>query len=305
MHLINDKRHQFYLWRVAFFYSLPVIIFTLGWFYYWFVLADRYTIFLYYHDMGALVPDTTPFSFVTASRYWMAGLVVNGGVLILYTMFSGILGWTVKRYRPPAWWRVWTICVVFLTFGIPVLTMNLNTPTLPFRNAVQVTAVTLIGLVLALIPGQWAVERPLALVLLGADGFGLMLILLNLVHLEKLGRWIARGNATWIWMMVIMLMVGLSWLGIMTILRVFWARKFTASGGDILLAGLCVSYLVMPLVHHVMGTDGYFYITNSDNFFAQSLVMQVGVWLMSIGIAFGVARLRKYLSVKSLRQQRQ
>ncbi|MCP4422626.1 MAG: hypothetical protein GY805_38945, partial [Chloroflexi bacterium] len=67
--------------HAALLHALPVSGLILILFYYWFAIADRYIIFLYNHDMGPVVPDTSPFSRVTASRYWMAALVASGGVM--------------------------------------------------------------------------------------------------------------------------------------------------------------------------------------------------------------------------------
>jgi len=288
---------------VALAHALPVVTGVLALFYRWFAVADRYVIFLYCHDMGPLVPDTAPFSFVTASRYWVAGLVASGVVLVFYATFTWV--WRridarrrVARYRPPTWWRVWAICAVCFVIGIPAITMTVNAPTLPLGNAVQVTVVTVIGVALALAAAQWMVDRPLpAIVLLAADGFGLMFFPLNLVILEE------RANPTWLWMMVVMLVIGVFWLGGMTLVRTLWARKFIVSGRELFVAEACVSYLLMPLVHHVaVGTlEGYFYISNSDNFFSESIALQIGVWIVSAGVAFGVAKVRAVLLRKGVR----
>ena len=77
--------------RSALLHALPVTALVLCLFYYWFAVADRYTVFLYYHDMGSLYPDTSPLSGVTSSRYWMAGLVASGAVLALYGAASWLL----------------------------------------------------------------------------------------------------------------------------------------------------------------------------------------------------------------------
>ena len=44
--------------------------------YYWFAVANRYVIFLHAHL------DATPFDDVTRSRYWIAGLVASGIVMV-------------------------------------------------------------------------------------------------------------------------------------------------------------------------------------------------------------------------------
>ena len=92
---MTGLRHELriQLWWEALPHALPVTALVIGLFYYWFAVADRYIVFLYYHNMGPRVPDTSPFGFVTASRYWMAGLVASGAVMVLYTAAS----WLLKR----------------------------------------------------------------------------------------------------------------------------------------------------------------------------------------------------------------
>ena len=289
-------------WRAVLLHALPIVALILTWFYYWFAIADRYVVFLYNHDMGPLVPDTTPLSRVTASRYWMAGLVASGGVLVLYTAINWLLGRLFVRYRPPAWWHTWTVCAAALGVGVPAITMTVNEPTLPLGYAAQVTLATWIGVGLALVPGKLAARHPGELLWLTADGFGLTMLLLNLVHVEKLGRWLARGATWWVWMMMGSLAAGVAWLLLVTALG--WGLRRRAPGaGALFTAGACVTYLLMPLVHHVLGTDGYFYVTNSDNFFAQNWTVQLVTWLASGGLALGLTWLRKKMGMRRMRPQ--
>jgi hypothetical protein len=54
----------------------------------------------------------------------------------------------------------------------------------------------------------------------------------------------------------------------------------------------------MPLVHHVVGTNGYFYITDSANFFADSLIVQGIVWLAVGMLAWALGHLRQTLAAR-------
>jgi len=63
-------------------------------------------------------------------------------------------------------------------------------------------------------------------------------------------------------------------------------------------AGLCVAYLLMVFMHHVGFTDGYYYISDKDNFFSWSWVLQMAAWLVAAIIAVGVTRLRRYLAIR-------
>jgi hypothetical protein len=281
------KRTESHAWSLTLVHALPIALLVLALDYYWFAVADRYIVFLYHHDMGPLYPDTSPFSRVTSSRYWMTGLVAGGEVMILYGIANWLLGRLVPGYRPPEWWRVWLICAALLVLGVPGITMTVNQPALPILNAAQVALVTLIGLALALMPGRLAAETPGELLWLSAEGFGLMLVLLNLIHLEKLSRWLARGNTGWVWLMGVSLAVGVAWLLVVTGLR-FWRRRPVPRATGLFAAGLGAAYLLMPMIHHLLGTDGYYYLSDSDNFFAQSGALQVLTWLVAGGLALGV-----------------
>ncbi|MFC1974819.1 hypothetical protein ACFLXQ_00295 [Chloroflexota bacterium] len=284
------------LWRLALLYALSVIALVLYLLHYWFAIADRYFVFLYYHNMGPRYPDTSPFSAVTSSRYWMAGLVASGAVMVIYVVTNWLLGRLLKNYWPPDWWRVWGLSGLPLAIGIPAITMTVNAPTLPFWNAVQVTLVTLIGLALALMPGKMAAKRPGMFILLAVDGIGLMFILLYLPALEDLPRWLAGGRMVYVWMFGVGLVMGLGLLLLITGLHVWW-RTSVPKAPAVFVAGLCVAYLLMPLVHHVSFTDGYDYISGKDNFFARSsALLQIVTWLVAGGIALGVTRLREYLA---------
>jgi hypothetical protein len=277
-------------WRAALLYAAPVCLLVLILFYYWFAVADRYFVFLYYHDMGPFVPDTSPFSPVTISRYWMTGLVASGAILVLYAAANWLLG-RLGLDRPPAWWRVWPLSVLPLLIGIPVITMTVNAPTLPLVNATQATLALLAGLILALLPGEMAARRPGELFWLGLDGMGLMLFLVTAVGAQNVPRWLASGEIGWIWMTIVTLAVAVAWPLVVTSLLALFRRPVPGAA-PLFLAGLSVAYLLMPLLHHVLGTDGLFYITNSNNFFAGTVALQIAIWLLAGGLVWVLTRLR-------------
>jgi hypothetical protein len=282
------------VWGLAGAFAAPISLFVLAVFFYWFAIADRYRIFLYYHDMGRFVPDTSPFSAVTSSRYWMAGLVVSGAVMLFYVAANGVLGRVSARYRSPAGWRVWLLCALLLALGIPLLTMTVNRPLLPLFNAAQVTFATLIGLALVLFPGAMAAAKPRDLAWLALDGVALMFVLTGLVGLQYVGRWLDAGAIWRVWMMMVVVAGGILGLLITTGLCV-WRRFSIPSSAEVFAAGLCVAYLLMPLLHHLFFTDGYHYITDSDNFFARSFGLKILAWSMGAALAFGVTSLRRSL----------
>jgi hypothetical protein len=281
-------------WRAALGHALPVMALVLGLFYRWLAIADRYILFLYNHNMGPHYPDTSPFSRVTASRYWMAGLVAAGAVMVLYATASWLLKRLLRHYRPPAWWRVWVLCSVPLWVGIPLITMTANQPTLPLVHALRVTLAAWVGLALALMPGKLAAERPAELILLAADGAGLMTWMLSTSNLEVLRRWWVSGNWYRLQMVFMVIVLGLVLLLGVTVVRV-WRRALIPGAARMFTAGLCGAYLFMPLVHHVLYTDGYYYITDSDNFSGNELPIQLAAWLSAALLALSAQRLRQRL----------
>ena len=288
-------------WRAAIAPALSIAAPMLALIARWFATRDRHIVFLYHHDMGALYPDTSSFSAVTASRYWMAGLVAAAVGGALYLMLMGVLG----RLRPPASGgskkpdgrRVAALAGALLVVGVPAITMTVNAPTLPALHAARVTLAALCGLAIAVWAGDLAYERPVDWLWLAADGLGLSCLLLMLISVERLGRWSARGATMYVVMMAIMVGVGLVWLGVVTAAGWFLRRRASRLR-DLLLAGLGVSYLAMPLLHHTVGTDGYFYISDSANFFADHAWVQGVVWLVVAGFAWGLMGFRQRVGVR-------
>ena len=282
------------LWWEALRHALPVTALVLGLFYYWFAVADRYIVFLYNHNMGPRVPDTSPFGFVTASRYWMAGLVASGTVIVLYTAASWLLKRLLWDYRPPKWWRVWALITLPLWIGVPWITMTVNHPTLPLVHAVRTTLATWIGLAVALMPGKLAADRLTELILLAGDGAGLMTWMLSTSNLEVLRRWWVSG--IWWRLQIVFKVIAFGLVLLLCVTTVRVARRAPISGvARMLTAGLCAAYLFMPLVHHLLYTDGYYYITDSDNFFGRSVVLQLAAFAVAAVLALGVTRLRQHL----------
>ncbi len=265
---------------------------TLALFYYWFAVADRYKVFLYYHDF---VSDTSPFSEVTSSRYWMTGLVAGGMVMVLYSGVSWLLRRLVRGYNPPAWWRVWMIGSVPLLVGILLITMTANTPTLPASKAVQVTLVAVAGTGLALWPGKIAAARPRRLFLLCVDGWGMAAVLFIISMLERFER-ISEIRGGWPLFVFVGSLTGAVVLLLGTSGIRIWRRASIPSAVELFLSGICIAYLLLPMIHHLCMTDGYYYITDSDNFFPKSWWFRGVGWLIAVMVAVGVTRLRTSLA---------
>lgn len=258
-------------WLLAASLAVPCVLVILGLMAYWFMIADRWAIFLYYH-LGA-----GPFDEMTQGRYWMAGLVAAGLAMIFY----GILNWYMARfaalrngrYRPPGWWQVWLIALLPLTAGIALIT-SWGTPPLPLNLTLLTLGVTLTGFAAALYPGTLAARdmRELVWLLLASAGLLPALLLLRVIELP------AEGMATPLiaWTVAISTtIVGLAWVCGVTVFHARQTRqRWTAA--QLFVCGCCLSYLLLPVIHHLFFTPAaYRYISTSANFFALRLPVQV------------------------------
>lgn len=287
------------IWRRPLVEAAVISTIILGLFIFWFGLANRYVLFLYGHTANNIA-TTQPFDSHTASRHWMAGLVAAGIVLVLYTAAHWLAGRIAARrglrYAPPDWWRTWLLCVPLLGLGIPLIVMSVNTPTLPAGLAAACAAATLAGLALALLPGRWAAQRPTDLVWLVIDGWGLILILVLLRAIELPDRGLSvRPIVAWSFA-IGSVIVGVVWLAIISGLRQ-WGGYAIPGAATLFLSGLAQSYVLMPLVHYLTaGPRGFRYISNSANFFATNLWLQLLAMAVAMGLALAATWFRRRLA---------
>lgn len=271
-------------------HAVPITLFILALFYKWFALDDRYAIFLYGHM------NATPFDEVTIGRYWMSGLVASAVVILLYITANFLLARIVKGYRVPEWWRVWLWCALPLAIGIVVITTTQNSPTMPLAIAVACAIAALIGLALALMPGELAAHRPCELLWVTVDGLGLVPPLLLMRAIELPSRGLAVSVLTAYAFEIGSIMAGVFWLVATNVFRA-WRREPSPSARAVFIAGLCWSYLVLPLAHHIFFTPADFkYITTSYNFFAYDTVLQAATFIVAALLAVGATKLRDQLS---------
>jgi hypothetical protein len=280
-------------WGKAAFWGWPSAAVVLVLFWYWYMVANRFIVFLYNHDMGPQIKSTAAFSRVTSSRYWMSGLVAGGAVMICYTGLSWLLGRLMKSAHAPAWWRVWIVAGLPVLVVVPAITVRGGSPALPRGLAAVVTATALAGLLLAFLPGELATRQPKRLMWLAADGWGLAMLLVTLPQWEDLANWL-RGEygVLFITLSLVLTAVGLLWLLSLSVLRK-WRGTAVDGIAPTFLAGVLVCYLLLPFMHHTAGSDGYFYISDSDNFFARHLIWQVLAWLAALAVTGLLVRFRK------------
>lgn len=291
-------------WLNALPFALPIVVLVIALYVRWFAVLDRYFIFLYYHDMGSGF-DTSPFGRVTASRYWMSGLVAAGAVMVLYLGVNVVLG-RIKGYHAPDWWRVWLLSAGPLLIAVPAIVMTVNDPVLPLLHAARIAAALTVGLALAVLPGRFAAQRPGVALLLAVDGLGLAAVITALRGVEYLWGQGSRQGLALAYLRV-GLIAGLLAFAVVTAVYA-WRRRAPVPGvGALLVAGADVYYLFLPLIHHVLfstdqgtslGPGTFRYITDADNYFTRSLPLQIAIWLTVAALALGVTRLRQAIRTR-------
>jgi hypothetical protein len=294
---------SFRAWQEDLLLAAPLVAFVIYLFYTWFAVLNRHLIFLYFHDMGFSF-DTTPFGRVTASRYWMSGLVAGGALMVLYAVTNLVLGRLSKRYRAPAWWRLWTVSAIPLLVVVPAIVMTVNDPVLPFSHAVRVMGALLVGVAMALQLGELAARRPLQYILLMIDGVGMAGVLTWLRAAPGYVYWLSRGDTARAYMFLGVLGLGTLLLAVVTAIRARRHRAIVPTATSLLVAGLSVHYLLLPLCHHLFwckddgswrDPDYFGYIPSAENYFSGKAFFELALWAALALVAVGVTRLRRRL----------
>lgn len=275
MHLVSAK------WGTTALYAVSISLCVLLCYYYWFGVANRHVVFLYGH-LGA-----TAFDQVTRSRYWMAGLVASGFVLLLYLAANWSLSHLSKpkqrNYYLPPWWIVWLVSTPILALGIPLITMALNQPRMTLTIAAQSTLAAVSGIALALIAGSLATRQLTELAWFALYGFGLTPALILIRAVELPGRGLANASEAYL-SAIAGVTVSVVWVGVLTYCR-FLRRKTLLKPHQILAAGLSIAYLLLPFAHYVFFVPPtYRYISSASNFFASRSIVQ----LFSLGLVVSI-----------------
>ena len=269
---------------------------VLALFYDWFAIADRYAVFLYGHVAVNITP-AQPFDELTASRYWMAGLIAAGfvavGNVLIFLSWRLVAMRSRTHFEAPSWWRTWLLCVPVVGIGVPAITLTVNTPTLPWPLALACAASALAGTALALAAGEWAGRRPRQLLWTLADGLGLVPALQLIRAIELPGRGLSISWGSIVMIIAIGLLVGAAWLWMLSWLR---RRLKVSDPGSLplLMAGFGWSYLALPVAHYLFATPPAFrYITAASNFFAFEPGVQALAFAIAIGMSVATSHLRR------------
>lgn len=271
-------------------FAVGIILLVLGLYYYWFAVADRYGIFLYGH-LGAM-----PFDEVTSSRYWMAGLVATGMVMLVALVVHGVAR-LLRPYAFPDWRQVWLFSVMPIAVGILLITMLANAPTLPLSLAVASVVAACAGLALALVVVQMFVLYRREFLWLAWISLGIVPALVLTRAIELPARGIIDMQVAVI-VTTATIVFGLLWTTLW--LRFYqWRQKRFFAWWQLYLSGCAWAYLFLPTLHYwLFAPAAYRYISTSTNFFALSLWVQ----LLSFAIVWGILKAVEVASKWRVRQ---
>lgn len=253
-------------------FSGVVLIVACGAFVYFFEYADREIVFLYNHNGWG------PFHPMTAGRYWMLGLVLSG--------------WMWPLFLPARWIKtdlktVLKIISLPLIAGIVLITTLCGDPKMPFGIGLSAAIALLLGLAVGFsVAGDLIDDFKKTLVHL-ITGLGLVPFLILFRTLELPGK----GLMGWPGVSGVILFSiagGLTWM----IFSFIIFKKYNLSAFHLLKGILFLSYVALPVIHYFTATPkGIPYITTSDNFFADNLLLRVANWLLAIFMVVAVKKI--------------
>lgn len=234
----------------------------------------------------------------------MCGLVASGAVFLLtttahwlVTQFASAFN---RKYTAPAWWQSWLSCAIPLSVGIVFITTRFNYPTLPLSIALLCVISTLAGLAIALYTSSLVVTAPRECFKLAIVALGLVPIFLLLRAIELPSAGLSTFSFAY------SLAIGGTIAGLLWSITVVWLQSrlypFTCTrvALNVYVTGLCISYLLLPLIHYIVFTPPqYRYISLSANFFALNSSIQLITMIVGVFMAIALAKLQERWSIQN------
>ncbi len=247
--------------------SILITIISLGVYLYLFDYADRRIVFLYEHI------GLKPFDRMTTGRYWMTGFVLSGFLTFLYLIAQLISRFIIKMEKI-YWVTIIKLSWIPLILGIVIITMTLGEPKMTLSIAISSATALMIGFSVA----DDLIMNFKSTITYLITGLGLVPFLVLFRALELPGKGILTLNIS-ILVVVISIVCGFLWLLIAN--RLFIKHK--APLIKVIKGILAISYLGLPVFHYLIATPkGIPYITSSDNFFADNIVLRITNWILLI-----------------------
>jgi hypothetical protein len=235
----------------------------------------------------------TPFDVFTASRHWMTGLVASGIILIADTLIGMIVKKFHHNYKFPDWKTVWKYSCLSLTVPLLVILTFFGKPPMPILLSLWILIILFCGLRLALYASSFIITNFHRSVWYFFDGLAFLPLLTILSPAIAFGLIRAAMQTTFFLVVPAVVIVGgLLWFGVMTLVYRRFKKPYPTLT-DSFLSGLTTSYLLLPLLHYVGSRPGYTrYITNSENFLANALWIQLMAYLVVFGTLWLIGKWR-------------
>ncbi len=270
--------------------ALSITVFLLLLYYFWYMIADREILFLYWH-LGY-----EPFSEQTIGRYFMSGLVASGFLFWGYTIIQCMVKKRYAKYKLPQWSTVWEYTIYISAIPLFIILNILGNPPIPLMISIGVLGFLYIGVGIVLWSSDTIlknVKKSMRTITQSITIVPLFILPLYLTyHLKK-----NPGNIFNITLPTVLFFIGslLFSLAIQYILKRL--KKQTGTPNEIFFFALLLFYIFLPLVHYIfMGPTLFSYITDSSNFFSNNVFIQ-GISFFS---AYGTTILAKKFASKKL-----
>ena len=218
----------------------------------------------------------------------MTGLVLSGFLTILYLIAQLILRFIIKSEKIS-----WKIIIEFsmtpLIIGVVLIIMTLGEPKLTFPIAISSAMALIIGITIGFSVVDDLIKDYNSTFIYLIFGIGLVPFLVLFRALELPGKGILTMNIS-VLVVAISIASGISWL--LIFYRIF--KKNRPELTNVIKGTLAIGYIGLPLLHYLVATPkGIPYITSSDNFFADNMILRITNWIILILMIFLVDKLTK------------
>ncbi len=220
----------------------------------------------------------------------MTGLVASGGVLVAYTVINLVIKKLLCNYQLPDWKSVWRYSCLILSLPLFIILTFVGKPPISALLSSWIIIVLFAGLRLALYTSDFIVSNFRQSVWVFFDGLTLVSILLFIPLGIEFGL---RKSLPAVLVVTPVVIVGIALFGlwIMTLLYKRFKQPYPPSL-NVFLAGLTTAYLLLPFYHYLTSRPNHIYISDSGNFFANSIWLQVTAFLITYGAIWFVSKWR-------------
>ncbi|MDD4108086.1 MAG: hypothetical protein PHH93_05135 [Prolixibacteraceae bacterium] len=255
--------------------SVLITVLALGAILFLFGYADRRAVFLY----GQF--DFTPFHKMTTGRYWMSGFVISGFIVVLYLIIQ-VSYKIILKAEIIKWYNILKYSSFPIISGVLIITMTTGEPKMPLAIAISIAFTLVTGLVLCFSIVDDLVNDINSTISYVISSMGLVPFLILFRTVEMPAKGILTVNTS-------IVIAGITFLGgwIWLLLSFRLFKKNPPGCLNIIKGTLAISYIGLPMLHYLTATpEGLPYITSSDNFFADNIIVRMINWIFLLFVVF-------------------